>query len=276
MKRFDIVKLDWEERFGLPSAGALNVGKFSSFILGAILTAVLYGILSLLRQLMGNPVTLAMFFPGGEASRSYVPVITVLMAMWTLSMLIIKQSKLKVQQYALDALPVNKKADNQLTLLEELYDNIENYPAASMLKKRLLLEKTQSHCAENIQLMENAFNDLEKDSENSFIIISCFIWAIPVLGFIGTVLGLARAVSNFGVLSNASGQLDFNAVLPRITGGLATAFETTLIALVFALMLQILSSFQNQREQRWISSVKQHIMDQNFCGDETGTSAEVQ
>ena len=124
--------------------------------------------------------------------------------------------------------------------------------------------------------MENAFNDLETDSENSFIVISCFIWSIPVLGFIGTVLGLARAVSNFGVLSNASGQLDFNAVLPKITGGLATAFETTLIALVFALILQILSSFQNQREQRWISSVKQQIMDQNFCADEDDIDLEDQ
>ena len=146
MKKFDIVKLDWEERFGLPSCGALNVGKFSSFILGAILTALLYGILSLLRQMLGNPVTLAMFFPGGEAARSYVPVITVLMAMWTLSMLIIKQSKLKVQQRALEALPVNEKTDVQLTLLEELYDHIESYPASALLKKRLLLEKTNPHC----------------------------------------------------------------------------------------------------------------------------------
>ena len=48
-EKFDIMKMDCEERFGFAAAGMTTVGKFSSMIPGVILTAVIYGILSLLK-----------------------------------------------------------------------------------------------------------------------------------------------------------------------------------------------------------------------------------
>jgi biopolymer transport protein ExbB/TolQ len=80
------------------------------------------------------------------------------------------------------------------------------------------------------------------------------------LGFIGTVLGLAQAVSNFGALSGAGDKVNFDAVLPQVTGGLATAFETTLIALVLALLLQVFASFQTQNELTLIAEIKSKVM----------------
>ena len=34
--------------------------------------------------------------------------------------------------------------------------------------------------------------------DSSYVLIKVFIWAIPILGFIGTVLGISDAVSSFG------------------------------------------------------------------------------
>ena len=260
MRKFDIVKLDWEERCGIASIGNTAVRKVSSLALGIAFTAFFYGILSLLRARWSGVTTIEMFFSGGAAGRSFIPVITVLVAMWTLSMLLLKRSKLKLQRAALRAVPENLTVENYRSKLEEIYDTPEDFICCAATIKRMELKERKLNTVETNSVMESYFNDLEKESENTFMPVSCFIWSIPVLGFIGTVLGLARAVSNFGALSGAGDNAGFNQVLPQITGGLATAFETTLIALVLALLLQVISSFQNQGEMDFIAQVKNKVM----------------
>ena len=269
MRKFDIVKLDWEERFGIASKGGTAVRRFSALVLGALLTAVFYGALSLLRQIYPGAVTIEMFFPGGAAERSFIPAITVLLAMWAWSMLLLKRSKLAIQKKALQALAENTDENSW----QDSFCEISDFIAPAALAKRLELQKRNLSVLEITGLMESHIEDLEKDSENSFSAVSSFIWAIPVLGFIGTVLGLARAVGNFGSLTGAGDQAGFEAVLPEITGGLATAFETTLIALVLALILQLLASFRSQAELDFIAQVKKAVMpdvaEENLAGNDS-------
>ena len=268
MKKFDIVKLDWEERFGISALGGTAVRKFSSLVLGAILTAVFYGILSLLRTRWGGTVGLEMFFPGGHAGRTFIPVLTVLLGMWTLSILLLKRSKLKVQTKALNDLPAAGDPEEQRKILSERFDKVEDFIAAAAMAERCKLDAQGLSELEITGVMESYFNDVEKDVDNTYMPVSCFIWSIPVLGFIGTVLGLAKAVSNFGFLSGTGDKASFEAVLPQITGGLATAFETTLIALIMALILQIFSSFLNQSELAFITKVKSAVMQKNCSKQE--------
>lgn len=267
MQKFDIVKLDWEERFGIASQGGTAVNKFASLVPAAVLTAAFYGILSLLRQRWGGAVMLEMFFPGGAAQRTFIPVLTVLLGMWTLSMLLLKRSKLKIQRLALQALPLKHNSLEQTAILQERFENPGDFAAAAALVQRIELEERGLAPLEVNGIMENYFNDLEKASDNSFMPISCFIWSIPVLGFIGTVLGLAKAVGNFGGLAQSGSANAFESILPQITGGLATAFETTLIALVMALILQIFSSFQNQAELDFLAKLKSAVMGTHTAGE---------
>ena len=81
-KIFNISKMDCEERFGFASAGMLAAGRFSSFIPGVIFTAIFYAVLFLLRIIRVNNSFIEMFFPGGAAERTWIPAITVFMAMW--------------------------------------------------------------------------------------------------------------------------------------------------------------------------------------------------
>ena len=248
-------QLDCEERFGIVSAGSLAAGKFSSLVLGCVLTAVFYGVLSLAKLIWSNTALLQMFFPGGAENRTLIPAITVLAAMWTLSMLLIKKSKLKLQQKMFAAGSELWRQACTESQFRSIYPEPEASVAAVMLAEQLKLHRSDLALADRLQIMENKFDDLEKELENNFIIISSFIWSIPVLGFIGTVLGLAGAVSNFGLLASGD-KVSFEAVLPQITGGLATAFETTLIALVMALILQLISSFQLQSELAFAARIK--------------------
>ncbi len=47
----------------------------------------------------------------------------------------------------------------------------------------------------------NSIGDQDESShETSFAILNGFLWAIPVLGFIGTVLGLSWSIADFSTL----------------------------------------------------------------------------
>ncbi len=74
------------------------------------------------------------------------------------------------------------------------------------------------------------------------------IWLIPIIGFIGTVLGIGLAIGGFNsVLEGAKGLDAMKKSLGGITNSLAYAFETTLVALYLdAILMVFLSQVQKQ------------------------------
>ena len=101
-------------------------------------------------------------------------------------------------------------------------------------------------------LRAQAEND-EDQVASSYTLLNGLVWAIPVLGFIGTVQGLSMAIGQFTQTLQAAGDISLiRTSLQGVTGGLATAFETTLIALVYALILQLWITFQQKREMTFL------------------------
>jgi biopolymer transport protein ExbB/TolQ len=99
----------------------------------------------------------------------------------------------------------------------------------------------------------------ESSTETSYSLLKGFIWAIPVLGFIGTVLGLSQAIGGFGsVLGETDDIGQIAASLQVVTGGLATAFETTLAALVAALVIQMLFTFLKKAEEEFLDECAEY------------------
>ena len=87
--------------------------------------------------------------------------------------------------------------------------------------------------------------------DSSHALIKVFIWAIPILGFIGTVLGISDAVSSFGS-SEGGGMQDLDEIreqLGKVTGGLSTAFDTTLVSLIFSLCVMFPTSIMQKRRK---------------------------
>jgi biopolymer transport protein ExbB/TolQ len=99
----------------------------------------------------------------------------------------------------------------------------------------------------------------ENQVASSYAMIHAMIWAIPVLGFVGTVLGLSIAIQKFtGALT---GTTDINQIkdhLKEVTAGLSTAFETTLVGLAFALLLHLLSDLVQQKETDFLDECNEY------------------
>ena len=65
-----------------------------------------------------------------------------------------------------------------------------------------------------------------------------YLIAIIALGFIGTVLGLSSAIGNFqGVMGGAKDIDALMGSLGGVTSGLGTSFDTTLLGLIYSMIL---------------------------------------
>ncbi|MDH4248820.1 MAG: MotA/TolQ/ExbB proton channel family protein, partial [Deltaproteobacteria bacterium] len=105
-----------------------------------------------------------------------------------------------------------------------------------------------------------------KRLESSYAIVHVFLWAIPILGFIGTVMGIGDAVSEFaGFIQTAEGGGQFSAqmrtALGGVTGGLAVAFNTTFLALVLVIPVMLITSFLTKLEEELLMDIEEFCLE---------------
>jgi hypothetical protein len=84
--------------------------------------------------------------------------------------------------------------------------------------------------------------------ESSYALTRFISWAIPILGFLGTVLGITEAIA--GVTPQ---ELEHN--INRVTDGLALAFDTTGLALALTMIVMFFSFIVEKLEQRMLEAV---------------------
>lgn len=84
---------------------------------------------------------------------------------------------------------------------------------------------------------------------DSYGLVRTVTWAVPILGFLGTVMGITIAIANV-----TPDQLDTS--LPEVTGGLAIAFDTTAVSLTLSLILVFTAFVVERMEQQILSRVE--------------------
>jgi biopolymer transport protein ExbB/TolQ len=73
------------------------------------------------------------------------------------------------------------------------------------------------------------------------------------------VLGLSEAIGGFGnVLATAGDMTEITCSLKGVTSGLATAFDTTLLALIAALIIQIWTTFLHKSEEEFCDNCTEY------------------
>lgn len=89
----------------------------------------------------------------------------------------------------------------------------------------------------------------------SYSFVRIIIWAIPILGFLGTVIGITIAIANL-----SPQQLEES--LGEVTSGLGTAFDTTALALMLAMILMFGQHILERIERRLLSKVDERVNEQ--------------
>lgn len=157
-------------------------------------------------------------------------------------------------------------ADRVVTAVHSIAEDPEEFMVFRRVLTALRSLKNLGRVGDVNELLRSLGERDESALQTSFATIQGFLWCIPVLGFIGTVLGLSQAIGAFGELLEDNVEL-VNVVqsLKGVTGGLSTAFETTLIALVIAVVLQLLVTSQRKKEELLLDDISEYCL-RNIIG----------
>lgn len=202
--------------------------------------------------------------------RDFIPYPTTFLAFWSLCILFVKWRKLVFQRLALDYCVVPTEYDFVLSpaTVERVTDEIHKVvddPRHFVLFNRIMVALSNLR---NLGLIGDVDDILRSQGENdesametSYSMLGGFVWAIPVLAFIGTVWGLSEAIGQFGSVLQATGEFEqIKQALQEVTGGLATAFETTFQALVFALFIQLLLVYLKKSEEEFLDTCGEYCL----------------
>ena len=118
-----------------------------------------------------------------------------------------------------------------------LLDRLDRVPAAhrhDALVRRLrdaLKHVRARGSADALDEQLTQLADAEADrTHQGYALFSIIVWAIPILGFLGTVIGITHALANL-----APDRLEDS--LPSVMAGLGVAFDTTALALALTIVL---------------------------------------
>lgn len=112
-------------------------------------------------------------------------------------------------------------------------------------------------------------------SDSSFRRNRLFIWAMPLLGFVGTVFGVAAGISGFAAFlrsGNVSAQ-QITEQVGNITTGLAVAFFCTLLGLLTAGLAAFPSLMAERKEEAILSEIDEYIEDRLLSHMPSGSAA---
>ena len=252
---------DIEKVIGFASQKYTGVNNILSFLMAIILTVLFYLVLYPFWTTQRYPMV-NMFFHGGESQRSIIPYFIVFMSAWASAILIIKSRKLKMQEKALtlDIVPQDTtfvlSSMNASEILKEIYERVhmpQKFVLFNRIGRALSNLKNIGRISDVSSVLNTQSANDEQYFESTYTLLKGFIWGIPVLGFIGTVLGLSQAVGGFGVVVAQGADVEkLKSSLGGVTGGLSVAFETTLIALAAAFVLQIWLTMIKKQEEDFL------------------------
>ena len=150
--------------------------------------------------------------------------------------------------------------------------------SASLAGKRLLrVLSVWGSTQSSFQLERSVDGDAELyelAQERSYSLVKVLMWAIPILGFIGTVIGMSQAVGSFdAVLGNSDNVDGLKAGLTKVTSGLGTAFDTTYLALVISVLLSFPMIYMERQEEQLLNGVDGEVRGLVMALSPSGESA---
>ncbi|MCZ6473046.1 MAG: MotA/TolQ/ExbB proton channel family protein [SAR324 cluster bacterium] len=251
-----------------------NIDLLKALFLGAVTTALFYEVFPLpfieqgrILTLFDNPVS---------------EVITG-MTIWSLFLLLFKYVNFRVQvqtqrafsepsvqavlSQGIYARNVDEVMDQLRNALEQL--KVKKFEASVMYRRvaQVLHFIRTVPKKESINDLLNYQSQIDvKKLETGYTLLQVFIWAIPILGFIGTVLGIGESVHEFSVfIQTAEGGAQFSTqmrtALGGVTSGLAVAFNTTFLALVLVIPVMVVTSFLQKNEEEILLFVEEFCLE---------------
>jgi len=149
--------------------------------------------------------------------------------------------------------------DDALDRYKEMKTAVEREPKwrERLLPECLLASLHRFHATSSIQDAANASkerSDLAGDQlDSSLSLVRYIAWAIPAIGFVGTVRGIGEALNH--------AEAAIKGDISEVTSGLGLAFNSTFVGLALCIVLMFFLHMVQARQEAFIIEV------QTFCRD---------
>ena len=158
------------------------------------------------------------------------------------------------------ALAANLLPDDERTLIQpadiadvrEKIDAHKNSIIVTLIERSLQQYQTTLSTSEAASIVTANGEALLNEVDGHYSMIRYLAWAIPSLGFIGTVMGIGQALTGF----RSGGNIDIN----MITSNLSSAFDTTLVALMLSIVLMLIISRAESREESVVTTAQSYAL----------------
>lgn len=203
--------------------------------------------------------------------RGLVQYFTVYAFVWGIAILLLKVGRVRREYAALgaDILPLE---EGQLIRQEDALQYIRRIKRLPTRDRTLLLTSRVWRALTRFKLLGSAEKvddvlkyqgEIDADNvESSYSFAKFLIAVIPILGFLGTVLGISESVGGFSAIIRAADSIEtIKEALSKVTIGLAVAFDTTLVALVMSAILMFGLTILQRIEDGLLARMDRYCME---------------
>lgn len=261
-----LVEQNRNARGGWEETDPTNPNPMLSFGIGFVIFLAWIGILYPFKAPEGTApatYTTMQFIASLFFKHALVSFTNTLFFTWAMAILYLKFKKLSHQKKALllDVLPWEMGAEINRENVGNFIDNLYKLPhrlrdsmMVNRIRKALELFEVKQNTGDVTNMLSSQSDIDSMRIGGSYTLLKAFLWAIPILGFIGTVIGLSHAISgmNFAGMSDLK---QITSTLGTVTGGLGTAFDATLLGLVLALSLNFPMNSMMKAEDDCLNSI---------------------
>ena len=241
------------ERKGWEEKDHANVNFTKSLAIGTGITAAFLLLMVPFRSGIG-----ALFL-----ERGWVNYAETFLFCWGMTILVMKWRMIQHQQRAtvIELFPARLGREITCDTVGAFIDNIYHVPITlrdslivNRIRKALELFESRPDNSEIATFLSTQSDIDANRSSGSYSLLKVFLWAIPILGFIGTVLGLSIAVSSLAM--GDTGNPDaLKSSINNLTGGLGVAFDTTLLGLVLSMIMSFPLAAVRKKEDETLTLI---------------------
>ena len=257
---------DIERRFSLPIGRLTNPHWFTGALLAFVLLVVLYSSSWVTRTTEPWGPTAWRWLTSFQG----IPIAIAILSCWACSILLLKLVKIRGQRRVLQVQLLPKdplwvldggSADQLIRKISVEVEEAESFMYLRRVLGVLRTMRNVGRVADVEELFESRAGADEAIVDSGYAPVKAFIWGVPVLGFIGTVIGLTQATGRFGaVLNDEAMKKDLDKLaggLTDVLSGLDTAFITTAEGLIAAFFLYLFQMIVKQADDRLLDDVRE-------------------
>jgi len=260
--------LDWhlgdiEQRLGFRGGKYTDVNTWFALLATALITGAIFIGLCHVPSSVRSIKAVAMIL-----ERGWTPYAMVALFVLALTILFIKWRKLAFQKkaFGVELIPVgnnfaltSETALDVIKTLNESVDDPKRFVLFNRIERALLNLKNVGNVSDVSEMLRAQAENDESHMDSSYGILSGIVWVIPILGFIGTVVGLSGAIGGFGAVLNTDATVSsLRDSLAPVTSNLGIAFDTTFVALVLAMIVQMLMTLLRKQEEMFLDACRDY------------------